>query len=253
MCMFSAPVESVTETKIFARSLPEGRQVLVYRMRLNSKQDNAMILPIPVPPGSGEKAVQFVDLSGYAAMLYDMEMMFPENSLQGRGWGNADPFASPDAGGTLEVEDVGAYEASFVPALKDFARLDDRFRLPQKVWDKLPGYADYGFVVFKFRQADSAVHPMAFAFPRRDPARLFFPTVHVHDGQVHALEDFDHVLYCQKIPGDAFSVMNWEESPRLPAAGGVNVIAARGIVDPRLHIRRRALKGRLPNTDTVLS
>lgn len=250
--MFSAPVESVTETKIFARSLPEGRQVLVYRMNLNTRQDNSMILPIPVPPGSGEKAVQFVDLSGYASLFYDMEYLFPDNSLEG-GTRLGDPFATPASGDTLKVENVGAFEASFVPAQKDFARLDARFRLPQKVWDKLPAYDDYGFVVFKFRQADSAVHPLAFAFPRREPARLFFPTVHVHDGEVHDEEEFDHVLYCQKIPGDAFAVQDWKESPMLPAAGGVNVVASRGIVDPRLHIYRRALKGRLPNKDTVLA
>jgi hypothetical protein len=247
--MFSAPVESVAETKIFARSLPEGRQVLVYRMNLNTKQDNAMILPIPVSPGSAENAVQFVDLSGYASMMYDMEMLFPDPTVLSP---PADPFGGPEAGEVLKVEDVGAFEASFVPAIKDFTRLDARFRLPQKVWDKLPVYTDFGFVVFKFRQANSEVHPMAFAFPRRDPARLFFPTVHVHDGEVHEEEEFDHVLYCQKIPGDNFPVKDWQESPMLPAAGGVNVVAARGIVDPRLHVYRRELKGRLPNRDTVL-
>ena len=93
---------------------------------------------------------------------------------------------------------------------------------------------------------------MAFAFPRRDAARLFFPTVHVHDGEVHEEEEFDHVLYCQKIPGDLYGLANWQESPALPS-GAVDVVAARGIVDPRLHIHRRELKGLLPNTDTVLA
>lgn len=240
--MFTAPVESVTETKIFARSLPEGRQIIVYRMALNTKQDVAMVLPIPVKAGSGEKAVQFVDLSGYSQLLRDLEGLFSD-SLGG-------PFADTEP--TLEVQDVGAFEATYVPALADFARLDERFRMPQKVWDKLPAYADYGFVVFKFRKADAAVHPMAFAFPRRDPARLFFPTVHVHDSEVHDEEEFDHVLYCQKIPGDTFAVNDWQESAQLPATA-VNVVDARGIVDPRLHLYRRTLKGRLPNTDTVLA
>ncbi len=249
--MFSAPVESVTETRIFARSLPEGRQVLVYRMKLSAKKDVAMILPIPVKPGSGEKAVQFVDLARYPDMLSDMESLFPErNRPDFLSEPAADPFASGEE--PLAVENVGAYEASYVPSLADFARLDERFRLPSGVWDQMPFYNDFGFVVFKFRQVDAEIHPMAFAFPRKDPARLFFPTVHVHDGQVHDKEDFDHILYCQKIPGDAFALTDWQESPELPAAA-VNIVAARGIVDPRLHIYRKAMKGHLPNTDTVLA
>ena len=244
--MFSAPVESVTETRIFARSLPEGRQVLVYRMKLSAKKDVAMILPIPVKPGSGEKAVQFVDLARYPTMLWDMEGLFDVTAAAGA----ADPFAGGDE--KLAVENVGAYEASYVPSLADFTRLDERFRLPSGVWDKLPFYSDFGFVVFKFRQVDAEIHPMAFAFPRKDPARLFFPTVHVHDGKVHDKEDFDHVLYCQKIPGDSFALTDWKESPELPATA-VNIVAARGIVDPRLHIYRKAMEGQLPNTDTVLA
>jgi hypothetical protein len=245
--MFTAPVESVTETRIFARSLPEGRQVIVYRMNLNTKLDTAMVLPIPVKAGSGEKAVQFVDLSGYPRMMRDMELLFLERSL-------SDPFAGPASGDedTLEVKPVGAFEVSYVPTKADFARLDERFRMPPKVWDALPVYDQYGFVVFKFRKANALIHPMAFAFPRADAARLYFPTVHVHDGKVHDEEEFDHILYCQKIPGDDFSVQQWMESPELPA-NAVNVVAARGIVDPRLHVYRKELKGRLPNTDTVLA
>ena len=249
--MFSAPVESVTETRIFARSLPEGRQVLVYRMKLSAKKDVAMILPIPVKPGSGEKAVQFVDLARYPDMLSDMEALFPK---QDQNLSPAAEAADPFSSGIdkLAVENVGAYEASYVPSLADFTRLDERFRLPSGVWDQMPFYNDFGFVVFKFRQVDAEIHPMAFAFPRKDPVRLFFPTVHVHDGKVHDKEDFDHVLYCQKIPGDPFALTDWTESLELPATA-VNIVAARGIVDPRLHIYRKAMKGHLPNTDTVLA
>ena len=39
---------------------------------------------------------------------------------------------------------------------------------------------------------------MAIKFPQRDPASLFFPTVHVHDGHnVPPLADFDHELFFQ--------------------------------------------------------
>jgi hypothetical protein len=38
-------------------------------------------------------------------------------------------------------------------------------RLPEGVWAKLPGYADFGFAVFKLKPGNAQVHPMAFSFP----------------------------------------------------------------------------------------
>ncbi len=58
----------------------------------------------------------------------------------------------------LEVVTVGAYEASFVPTVKDFARLDERFRLPT-AWDALPAVKEHGFVVFKLRKGKNAPRP----------------------------------------------------------------------------------------------
>jgi hypothetical protein len=247
MCMFTQPIEEVRDTRIFARSLPEGRQVLVYQMGLHTKRDVAMILPIPAKPGSGGDAVQFVDLSGCPQLMVQLERLFP-----GRADFLAESAADPFAGAeTIEVKTVGSYEASYVLSLADFARLDERFRLPPGAWEKLPGYSAFGFVVFKFKEMDDPVHPMAFAFPRANPAQLFFPTVHVHDGEVHAEEEFDHQLFCQKLPGDTFSMMEWEESKALPATS-VQVIPAKGIVDPRLHVLRRVMKGKLKNADVVL-
>jgi len=37
----------------------------------------------------------------------------------------------------------------------------------------------------------------AFTFPHAKGAKLFFPTVHVHDGEVHKTAEFDHELYLQ--------------------------------------------------------
>jgi hypothetical protein len=57
------------------------------------------------------------------------------------------------------------FEASFVPCVRDFARLDDRFWLPSAVWDALPAYADWGFAVFKLNKQATLrkVHPFSFA------------------------------------------------------------------------------------------
>ena len=136
-------------------------------------------------------------------------------------------FDAGDLSKKLEVVEVGSFEASFVPAIKDFARLDERFRLPTSVWEKLPQYKDYGFAVFKLKKGASKVHPMAFEFPRALKDVLFFPTVHIHDGTVPAKAKFDHSLFCQ-MEGEA--PLMWEESPGL-ADGFMKVKETQGIIE----------------------
>src|SRR5215467_6262836 len=194
MCCFSQPVISVTGTNIFARPDSDGRQLLVYSMTINARNDLAMILPLPVKTPAGEKDVKFIDLKEYSEFFADME----------RGFYNLPP---PAAGGfvalsaarsqKLEVIQVGNFEASFVPTQKDFSRLDERFRLPPDAWKQLPQYESYGFAVFKLKSGEMKVHPMAFSFPREKARALFFPTVHIHDGKVHSKAHFDHALFCQ--------------------------------------------------------
>jgi hypothetical protein len=95
--------------------------------------------------------------------------------------------------------------------------------------------------VFKLKAGDHKIHPMAFRFPTRDPARLFFPTVHVHDGRVRARARFDHTLYFQGRP-DGLPAM-------VPAATFVKLDRTQGLVtDAPLH--RTTLRGKLPNHDT---
>lgn len=203
MCMFTSEVQAVSDTRIFGR-LEGGRQFLAYEMRFAALGDLAMVLPLPVPPSSAEDAVGFIDLSGYPELFDDLDRLFPRPQS-----GAFSPGVVPAR--QLAVHDVGAFEASFVPTIADFARLDKRFRLKPAVWKKLPRYADYGFAVFKLRGTDGGLfsrlgrgkpapqhaHPMAFSFPTRRPDALFFPTVHVHDGEVHATAQFDHQLFCQ--------------------------------------------------------
>ena len=248
MCCFSRPVQSVSATKIFARSAEGGSQSLVYSMTLRAKEALAMVLPLPVKPGSGEGAVKFIDLNGYPEFFDDLRKGFPIPVP-------APPPSSlgsqPATRATLKVVTVGSFEASFVPTVADFSRLDERFRLPSGTWEKLPAYRDYGFAVFKLKSGEAKVHPMAFSFPRANPSELFFPTVHIHDGIVHAKAKFDHILYCQRGPADLFTLLDWEESFR-PAAAFVNLDKTRGLVDGGEHCYKLALAGSLPNKDFVL-
>lgn len=244
MCCFSQPVELVADTSIFARASVKGRQFLVYSMKLKAKDELAMILPIPTPKGSAEDAVKFLNLEKYADFFDDMRSGFPLPPSNSRG-----PVGGIALGEDrkLVVVKVGSYVASFVPSVADFPRLDEQFRLPPATWDKLPQYKNWGFAVFKLNKGEQKVHPMAFEFPRADPRGLFFPTVHIHDGKVHAKADFDHHLYFQPSAGE--SVMRWEESPAHAVAFMRKIKEAHGLVDAKQHVYRRKLMGVLKNED----
>jgi hypothetical protein len=279
MCCFSRPIRHVSKTRIFARPLAEGRQLLVYSMSLEASGDLAMVLPVPVPPGSAEDAVRFVDMSSCPTFFDRVDALFPAEisraPVQGFGVGPA-PQAK-----RLVVHDVGDFEASFVPSIADFVRLDPRFRLPEDVWSALPGYADWGFCVFKLREAPERstsegvlgrvaglfrgapppaprkYHPMAFELPRRDPSRLFFPTVHVHDGKVHPRAEFDHTLYCQ-VAGDVEAVESagdgaWQRSPQRVSAVAWMFADAAAWLDQDAHVHRLVVKGSRANEDIYVS
>jgi hypothetical protein len=247
MCCFSQPIKLVADTNIFARGSEEGRQFLVYSMQINANEDLAMILPIPVPKNLNEDAVRFINLEEYPNFFTQLRAGFPlpEATL---GLANS---RSKDSAPKLAVVEVGSFQASFVPAVKDFARLDERFRLPTDVWENLPQYKDYGFAVFKLKKGASKVHPMAFAFPRAKPDQLFFPTVHIHDGKIHARAKFDHALYCQRSGNDKIQINDWQESTQ-PAGLFMDVKKAKGLLSPEEHCYLKEIRGQHKNEDVVL-
>jgi hypothetical protein len=249
MCCFSGQVKSVSATSIFARSENDGRQTLVYAMHLAAEREVAMVLPLPVAPGTGEAGVRFVDLSGYEGFFADLHQAWPQPRAKETA-GVATPGPAP-ASAPLQVVEVGAFEASFVPTIADFARLDERFRLPAGAWEALPGYRAHGFAVFKLKAGRRTVHPMAFSFPRADRRALFFPTVHIHDGTVRLKAEFDHRLYAQLAPGDDVALAGWQESPE-PLGRHVDIASAKGLVDPEAHGYVREYHGLLDNRDVIL-
>ena len=247
MCCFSQPVELVSGTTIFARRR-NGRQVLVYSMRYRAEADLAMVLPLPVPPDAPDDAVTFINLRRYPEFFDDVRRGFPmRHSLY------MSLMSASVAIDTLKVHDVGSFEASFVPRTEDFERLDERFRIPARVWDDIPQYRDYGFAVFKLKatkaRGGAPVHPMAFEFPQREAELLFFPTVHVHDRTVHPDALFDHTLYCQVTLDMYKHIGNWQRSTKV-ASAFVDIDRAQGMVDSNDHCWRRTLHGRLTNVDT---
>ncbi|MDP1590528.1 MAG: hypothetical protein Q8M07_22435 [Prosthecobacter sp.] len=242
MCCFTGKVEEVKNTRIFARLRTDGRQVLIYQMSVKAPQDLAMVLPIPIKKGAGEKTVKFFDFSKYEGVFRDLELCFPTWSF------SVDQVNS--SRGALSVVSVGAYDASFVPTITDFSRLDARFRLPEDVWVKLPGYADFGFAVFKLKPGNTQVHPMAFSFPTAQAGTVFFPTLHIHDGKVHAKERFDHTLYFQGVGLD-ITDGGWEESFGLPK-NRVKCDNTHGLIRPDMHVYRSEMHGKFQNGDVVV-
>lgn len=247
MCCFSRTVEHVSNTEIFARPVANGRQALIYSMQLKANEPLAMILPIPSAQPARDDMVQFVSLEDYPNLFAGLRRGFPQPRELTLGYSRG--AASPAA--RLKVVEVGSFSASFVPTIRDFGRLDPQFRLPEGVWEKLGGYADFGFSVFKLKQGHARIHPMAFVFPTATPGRLFFPTVHIHDGVVHRRAHFNHALYCQTGGLGGRSLTAWEESAG-PASQFVNTKSAKNLILPEHHVFRRTLNGELDNEDITL-
>ena len=248
MCCFTRPVRSVSATRIFARMGENGRQFLVYSMNVTASEPLAMVLPIPAAPGSAEDAVRFISLQNYPDFFEDMNSGFPAPPAPAS---EGVSRATISASAPLKVVSVGSFEASFVPKLDDFSRLDERFRLPPDALKKLSGYLKYGFAVFKLKPGEQRVHPMAFEFPTALETQVFFPTVHIHDGKVHDRAKFDHALYCQSTETLRLKVLDWTESIA-PARRFMKEKKSEGLVLLKEHCYRLELHGTLPNKDTFL-
>ena len=261
MCIFSQPVISVSDTSIFARLGEGGKQYLVYEMRYQSKKPNAMILPLPVKTPAAESSIQFIDPSKYGSFFKDLALAFPPKAMpKSRSWSLGVESAVANS---IKVHKVGNFIASFVPTVDDFDRLDEQFVLPKSTWDLIPEYSDYGFAVFQLSELVGKPHPIAFEFKTRSTDKLFFPTMHIHDGEVHKREEFDHSLFLQHPAFDAstgeYNGPNHVDrqtqlvrSKRV-AASTVKTKLTHGIVDPELLLHRMGIKGKLANKDVVHS
>ena len=250
MCMFSRDVEHVSATKIFAGEQADGRQALIYAMTVTVDEPLAMVLPLPVPANGPDDAIEFVNLEGYGELFTDLKKGFPDPSADSQPLGRSIGWLSKPA---LVVHEVGAFVASFVPNARDFTRLDPRFRLPPRVLEAMPHYADWGFAVFQLdRSKSKPIHPMAMRFPRRDPSSIYFPLTHVHDGEAPARAEFDHTLYGQ-LPPLITALTDWVPSYG-PLGSYVDVARTHGLglFDLTVGGHVKALLGDGPNRDLWL-
>ena len=249
MCCFTRPVRSVSKTRIFARAEDDQRQFLAYAMQVDADEPLAMVLPLPLPPDPAEDAVRFIDLSDASHLFERLEACFDPPRRLRNPLMKSGPRVPPTP---LEVVEVGAFVASFVPSAADFGRLDPRFRLPRKALEALPDLEGCGFAVFELAEGRQRIHPMGLSLPRVDPSRLFFPTVHVHDGAVESMATFDHVLYAQftrRERRDRGQPFPWIESRKV-AGARISVENTAGMVEAGGHVYKKPLRGSMPNADT---
>ena len=261
MCCFAQPVVEVTDTNLFARMKDSQTQLLAYQMKFSSKTPNAMILPLPVNTSASEDSVRFISLKGYDNFFEDLNNGFPQPPPPARSRGKLREDLAVDS--QLIVHEVGDFAASFVPSIKDFSRLDPQFVIPKKSWDKIPLYADYGFAVFQLKKLRGTTHPMAFEFKTRLKDQIFFPTVHIHDGEVHQRELFDHTLYLQNASLDekagrylsprAIDRKTGFVRSQKKAAAFCDIQKSAGLVKADQLVHRIQMRGRYRNTDVIAS
>lgn len=230
MSSFSGNLTHLSNTRIFARATPEGKQYLVYQMDYAADEDIALVLPLPIPPNTPPDAVRFIDMVNYRAFFVDMDKGFPyTRGLQ----------LVPG-----KTRDNARAEPVFLSSAAEFATLEAPFRIPQETWDKLPEYNDFGFAVFKIFAKAPLRSPVAVEFPMRNPNLLYFPTLHIRNGEAAEEANFDLDLFCQARAG-------WLRTYDV-ASSFMNISKAQGVLDPGERVSRMTVQGMHPNSDILV-
>jgi hypothetical protein len=236
----------------------QDAQILVYQMQYSASEPTAMILPLPVTTPARDGSVRWKNLKEHAGFFDGLAAGFPLDESQPEGiFSNKSAAAGARA---LEVHEVGDFIASFVPRVDDFDRLDPHFSIKKEIWNKIPAYGDYGFAVFQLKAPSGTPHPMAFEFDTRLRDTVFFPTVHIHDGTVHAEDAFDHVLYLQEPRFDA-KVGKYRGSEKADGStgfvrskekAGTFADVSSGVLEGDLLVHKKSIQGMHPNADTLV-
>lgn len=230
MSSFSGTLTRVSNTRIFARATSNGTQYLVYQMDYAANGDIALILPLPIPSNTPADSVRFIDLVGYPDFFADIEKGFPYT----RG--------VPATRG--KTRDDARAEAVFLSSAQEFSGLEEQFRIPKETWDKLPEYHDFGFAVFKIRADAPLRSPLALEYPMRNPNLLYFPTLHIRDGEAAEDANFDLDLFCQARSG-------WLRTYDV-ASSFMDIDKAQGVLDPGERVSRMTVQGMHPNSDILV-
>ena len=226
MCILSDEVRTVAKTQIYiSASSDNQRQLTVYANQVDSVNKwNSMILPVPFP-----SSIEFVNIEKYANFFTDLNNCFSDmNRLYASA--NLTRSAPSNFSRTLEIFEVGSYEASIVPTIADFQYVDPSFQLHTNIQllTMLKQYytENFGFIVCRLKQGMHTYHPFAYTHKLYKPNVLFTPTRHYHvhgKDTVHTdTADWDHEIYSpstdlSKDPGYVFtnsSSVKWNFLPK---------------------------------------
>jgi len=274
MCIFDDIVEEVSNTRIFVALTKDGRQITVYQNTVISKQDNAMILPVPMQTNI---SIQLLDLSTDKDFFANLNALYPIETFDKSSdyWGtNDDESSDPDD--LYEVHQVGSYRVSIVWNINGFSRLDtNEFSVNPKVLTSLSThYANgFAFLVCRFSPRSSQnqsktvdnpeemeMHPLGYIhdlIPEKNKSNLYgqyclwVPTLHIHDGQEHEIEEFDHDIYslCTK---DGQVPTKFKIKPG-EIAGLFRSTSFDRYLTNRIDLHRLQIKGPAKNRDQILA
>lgn len=241
MPITTRPVQRIAGLQWFARSLPEGRQVLAGTMSLEIKEDTHLIIPLPVKPGTNADGIVFVELLQYLRVFDDLrECFLTENDFIAQ---RGDPFDGKVPDFFLEP---GSYSPVFIPNTAELQKI-----LPAPLTGILPDYVGYGFAVYSLKAGLGWLLPLVISYPAVNPDQLYYPTreaLGTLPGKTAAQEA---TLYCQKLPHGRYSPFLWEES-RGWAHPTVSSVLAKGLIHPKHHLQRLKLEPGRENADLVV-
>lgn len=193
MCIISASVNSVSNTKIFVAPYDDDhRQIIVYSNEVDTHvRNNTMILPVPNP-----QSVELLDFSHYPQFFSDCAASFRD--MGSRSFALANSLSRSAPSDPLPVFNVGSYIATIVPSVSEFRRLDtNHFTINDEVSAMLSRQYDptFGFIVCKLRIGSHRYHPFAYTHYIHDSHHVFVPTYHYHPHGGGHRADWDHRIY----------------------------------------------------------
>lgn len=257
MCILAQPLESVSNTAIYAgTNTDQTRQCVVYQMAVELRGPNAMILPVPAPADS----IQLIDMTEYPLFFDDLRDIFRERT---RGFTKSLPAAATLD--YLEVMDVGSYKVSVASTIEDLNRINPNVFTVSPAVDKLLRFfysSGYSFVVAQLTESGD-YHPLAYSHDI-GPEGLFIPTRHQHGKggarEMRIADDWDHQVYHHPAGPLVFNPRRITDQVRradraLPALVAKLMLKVPELVDylPLDRLSRKRVKGEGRNIDMLIA
>lgn len=259
MCIFGDDVAIVKNTRIFVAPTKGGHQITVYQNTIQSFNKNAMILPIPINTSKKipHKSIQLLDLSTDNNLFDNLDKIFLKPPpYQDNNWGY--DHDNEDSDDYHEVYKIGLYKMSIIPNINSIDRLNIKeFNIKASIFESLRGHylTGFAFLVCQFdgQSEKEKMHPIGYihdSYMNDGKKVLFVPTLHIHDGEIHKMENFDHLIFSLKTDVGDEPFQNDKK---------INQILQKNTIDAYINdrdkktIRRLKLEGELDNIDIMLS